>query len=143
MQYSPLVSASHAVRALVLLLVVAGGCAETLPDEDRRIYDAVPAAKLSADILWKDYAADAEAADREYWGKALEVSGNVAAMTPGPPHVVIIFRQADEPGVEAILLDDEAEAITARVKVGDRITLRCFCEGLDGSVRLKSCIAKR
>jgi hypothetical protein len=124
------------------MLALAAGCARTLPDQDRRIYEAVPAAKLSADVLSADYAHDATAANRQYWGKALEVSGNVTEVTPAPPHVVLTFSFEDQPEVRATLLDDEAETIGARVKVGDRITLRCYCEGLAEFVRLKSCIAR-
>ena len=119
----------------------AHGCADTLPEEDKRIYAATPSAKLSADILWKDYAKDAQAADALYWGRPLEVSGRVTAVTPGQPHLVLTFGYEDQPGVQATILDDESAALTSTVKVGDRVTLRCYCEGLDGFVKLKSCIA--
>ncbi len=126
----------------VAFLAVLAGCAETLPEQDRRIYAATPAAKLSADVLWKDYQADSAAADRQYWGKALEVSGNITAISPAPPHAFLTFAEPDQAGVRAELLDDESAAILEAVKVGDRVTLRCFCEGLDGQVRLKSCIRR-
>jgi len=128
--------------AAVLAGLWTAGCAETLPEQDRRIYGETPVAKLSADILSKDYRSDAAAADRQYWGKAVEVSGNVTAVTAGPPHAVLTFGQEEPPDVEATLLDDEADAIVATVKVGGRLTLRCYCEGLDGSVRLRSCIER-
>jgi len=129
--------------AVVLLCFVSAGCVDTLPDQDRRIYQAVPVAKISADILWKEYSTDAAAADRLYKNVVLEISGNLTAVIPGPPHVVLMFGIEDQPGVRATVLDDEAEAIMARAKVGDRLTLRCYCEGLDESVRLKSCIERR
>ena len=125
------------------LLIGLAGCAETLPEEDLRIYAATPASKLSADILWKDYQTDPAAADRQYWGQALEVSGNITAISSEPPHAVLTFGAGEQPGVRATLLDEEAAEIVAAVKVGDRITLKCFCEGLDGAVRLKSCINPR
>lgn len=127
----------------VAFLAAFAGCAETLPEQDRRIYAATPAAKLSADVLWKDYQADSAAADRQYWGKALEVSGNIAAISSAPPRAFLTFAEGDQAGVRAELLDDESAAILEAVKVGDRVTLRCFCEGLDGTVRLKSCVNAR
>jgi len=124
----------------IALLGALAGCAGTLPEQDRRIYAATPVAKLSTDVLWKDYASDAAAADRQYWGKALEVSGNITAISSEPPLAFLTFAEAEQAGVRAELLDDESAAILEAVKVGDRVTLRCFCEGLDGTVRLKSCI---
>jgi hypothetical protein len=32
------------------------------------------------------------------------------------------------------------KGILEAARVGERITLRCFCEGVDDAVRLKSCI---
>jgi hypothetical protein len=57
-----------------------------------------------------------------------------------PPR--ILFLQTTEPagGVEARLLDDRASATLAASPVGERVTLRCFCEGLETNVILKSCI---
>ncbi len=129
--------------AVLLCALLSPGCAETLPDEDRRIYAAAPAEKLSADVLWKDYAADTEAANGRYWGKVIEMSGNITAVSSEPPHAFLLFGYEDQPGVRAVLLDDEAETIIATVKIGDRVTLRCYCEGFDEFVRLKSCIGRR
>jgi hypothetical protein len=138
----PVGTAARSAGWLMAVLAAAAGCARTLPEQDRRIYGEAPAAKLSTDVLWQDYTTDADAADRQYWGKAIEVSGNITAVTPAPPHVVLTFGQDDQPGVQATLLDDEAEAIASTIKVGDRITLRCYCEGLAEFVRLKSCISR-
>jgi hypothetical protein len=63
--------------AVVAFGALAWGCADRLPDQDLRILRATPVAKLSSDILWQEYQADARAADKKYWGKAVEVSGKV------------------------------------------------------------------
>jgi hypothetical protein len=115
------------------------GCADTLPDQDRRITEAHPAAKVSADFLWKEYAADRKAADRKYWGKALDVSGKVTSVEAAEPQRIMFELQAPN-GVEARLLDDRAADIQHAAVVGERITLRCYCAGLSGNVVLKSCI---
>jgi hypothetical protein len=41
--------------AAVAVAIGVAGCAKTLPEQDRRIFEATPAAKLSTDDLWKDY----------------------------------------------------------------------------------------
>ena len=132
---------SLALVATVSVLVSA--CAEHLPDQDLRILQSPPAAKLSADDLWKDFQKDPKAAQRQYFGEAIDVSARVTSIESNPaklPH--IFFGQEGAPGVRARLLDDKAAEIIKDAKVGERITLRCFCEGLDQKqdVLLKSCI---
>jgi hypothetical protein len=114
-------------------------CADTLPDQDRRITEAMPAAKLSVEFLWKDYQADRAAADRKYWGKAVDISGKVTSVETTAPRR-LMFEVQPPHGVEARLLDDQAAAILTSAVVGERVTLRCFCAGLSGSVILSSCI---
>jgi hypothetical protein len=43
-------------------------------------------------------------------------------------------------GIEARLLDDRAAATLAGLAAPQRLTLRCFVEGFDKNVILKSCI---
>jgi hypothetical protein len=130
--------------ALAALLVVTS-CANHLPDQDLRILSAQPAAKLSASDLWKDFQADAAAATSRYFGKAVDISDAPAAIENAPNAQAgprMIFLQAGDRGVVARLLDERATATMAEAKAGARLTLRCFCEGLDENkdVLLKSCI---
>ena len=135
-----------AVRALLMAVLspalgwLAAGCADRLPDQDRRILQAVPVAKLSTDILWKEYQADKRAADRKYWGKAVEITGKVSSVATDPPPRVMFTQPDSATGVQASLLDDRAPAALADAAVGQRMTLRCFCEGVAANVILKSCI---
>ena len=126
------------VPVAVLGLLVSA-CANTLPDQDRRITEAHPAEKISVDFLWKEYQADAKAADRKYWGKAIDVTGKVTSAESSAPQRVMFLLQSEH-GIEARLLDDQAAAIIQSAVVGERTTLRCFCAGLSGNVILKSCI---
>jgi hypothetical protein len=128
--------------ALAALFAVAS-CAKHLPDQDLRILTAQPAAKLAASDLWKDFQADAAAAKSRYFGKAVDVSDAPTAIEPNAPAGSrMIFLQTGERGVVARLLDERATATVAEAKAGARLTLRCFCEGLDENkdVLLKSCI---
>ncbi len=128
------------VCAVVLLLPA---CVKHLPDQDLRILTAVPAAKLSTDDLWKDFQKDPAAARRQYFGKAVDVSGRVISIAPDAAKIpVIAFSQADQHGVRARLLDERAAETAKGATAGARVTLRCFCEGLneEQDVVLKSCI---
>ena len=129
---------------LVSLALCLVACAEHVPDQDLRILSAPPAAKLSADDLWKDFQRDPSAARRQYFGKAIDVSSRITSIEPDPKKVPHIFfgQPGGGAGVRARLLDDRAVDTLKDTKPGDRITLRCFCEGLDEKqdVVLKSCI---
>jgi len=115
-------------------------CARTLPEQDRRITQARPVAKLSADLLWKDYESDRKAADARYWGRAVDVTGKVTAVESAAP-ARVVFELEPAKAIEARLLDDQAAAILGSTPVGERTTLRCFCAGLSPDrVLLMSCI---
>ena len=130
------------MRALVGLAILAAGCVDRLPDNDMRILSATPMAKISSDLLWKDYSADAKSADRRYWGKAIEMSGRVSTVMPETPARMMFLPDRDaKNGIEARLLDERAKETLTGANAGERITLRCFSEGLQqGNVILKSCI---
>jgi len=131
--------------AALALSLIGAGCAEHLPDQDLRILQAAPVAKLTTDILWKEFQTDARAAHRKYHGKAIEVSGKVTGLVPDQPPARIVFGPSTPGGggagaVEARVLDDRASVTFADLSVGRRITVRCFVEGLATNVILKSCI---
>jgi hypothetical protein len=126
---------------LLVGAALSAGCVDHLPDQDRRILSAVPAAKMSVDDLWRDYQKDPKSADRSYRGRAVEISGTVsAASDPNATTRWLFFVEQAPNGVRAHLLDDQAAAILAEATPGQRVTLRCFCEGLSGDVTLKSCV---
>jgi hypothetical protein len=126
---------------LLVCAALSAGCMDHLPDQDRRILSAVPVAKMSVDDLWKDYQKDSTSADRNYRGRAVDISGKVsAASDPDATGRWLFFVEQAPNGVRAHLLDDQATAILAEATPGQRVTLRCFCEGLSGDVTLKSCV---
>jgi hypothetical protein len=129
-----------ALGMLALATTMIAGCTDRLPDQDLRIMSTPAAAKMPADVLWKAFKANPSAAARQYFGKAVEISGTVTSVgsdVPGQRYV--LFGQDDKNGVRANLLDDHAREILAGVAVQNRVTLRCFCEGLQSDLILKSC----
>ena len=102
----------------------------------------MPAAKLSVEDLSRDYHQDRKAADKRYWGKAIEVSGVVSSTRDEALGAALIFAdKTGAPIVEANLLEDGAKRLLASTADSRRVTLRCYCNGLAGRVVLKSCIA--
>ena len=124
-------------------LMLLSACVDRLPAEDRRITIVQPLAKLSAADLWNDYQNDNAAANRRYFGEAVEVSGKVTGIDQsGKGAAVVMFGQTETLGIRAILLGDQEADILKAAKVNERLTLRCFVEGrsLEGHVGLRSCI---
>jgi hypothetical protein len=130
-------------RWIVCLTVAGAACVSNLPDQDLRIVQTQPSAKLSASDLWKDFQTNAAKAKADYFGKAIDVSDKPTAIeTDSAKGQHLYFGQTNDHGVRARLLDERAAEILKEAKVGSRITLRCFCQGLDEKqdVLLKSCI---
>jgi hypothetical protein len=112
-----------------------------LPDQDLRIREAVPVAKMPPADLWRDFQDNRDAAHARYWGKAVDISGKVTGVEqPVGASPAVLFAQSEKAVVRANLLDDDAAAILKVATVGQRVTLRCFCDGLKGDVILKSCV---
>jgi len=129
-----------AAATSILALAVAA-CVKHLPDQDMRILTAPESARTTAEDLWKDYAADAGAASRRYFGKAIVVTGVVTTVgSDAPGDRFLLYGQPKEFGVRANLLDEQAAAILERAGKQQRISLKCFVEGLDDNLVLKSCV---
>jgi hypothetical protein len=120
---------------------LAAACVNHLPDQDLRILGARPDAKLSVELLWKEFQNDSAMARSRYFGKAVEITGSATRIgTDVPTDRYVFFAQSGELGVRANLLDEEASEIVARTKEDPHITLKCFCEGIDRNLILKSCV---
>jgi hypothetical protein len=135
--------ARASLPTLVLMLSLSGCAPDHLPEHDLRILQANPTAKLSASDLWNDFQSDADGARRRYFGTAIDISDRPTAVNADTPgRQFLFFAQAENRGVKAQLLEDRAPEILKDAKPGQRLTLRCLCEGLDaaGDVLLKSCI---
>jgi hypothetical protein len=134
-----------ALRYWLLVIGVLGSltvaCVSSLPDQDLRIVSATPDAKLSVDLLWKEFQGNAAQARRTYFGKVVVISGTATRVGDDvPTDRYVFFAQSGELGVRANLLDEQAADILARTKEEPRVALKCYCEGMDGNLLLKSCV---
>ena len=118
-------------------------CIDRLPDQDLRILQSTPTERLSADILWKDYHADAAKARSTYFRQPIVLSGVITAVgSDAPGQRFVLFGEGEKGGgVRANLLDEQAADILGHIPPNQRLTLKCFCEGLSGeTITLKSCV---
>jgi len=134
-----------AVLAAAITLAVAGlsACGPAVSDHDNRIFALAASVKLSAADLSSTYGADSAMADGRYRGRVLEISGEVTRVQPAaPPATAVVTLKGGDasPLVEASLHEDAGAEMLKTIAEGQRITLKCFCEGLDQRVRLKSCV---
>jgi len=121
--------------------VLTAACVNRLPDQDLRILGAVPDAKLSVELLWKEFQSNSDQATRNYFGRVVEITGSATRVGDDvPTDRYVFFAQAGEFGVRANLLDEQAAEILAKTKEDSRATLKCYCEGMDGNLILKSCV---
>ena len=128
-------------RMAAMLLLAAGAlaCGPAVSDHDNRIF-AIPASiKLSAVDLSAAYASDAGSADGRYQGRVLEVSGVIGKVDSGRAALVLTGAEKG-PIVEASLHEDVAAEMLKTLAVTQRVIIKCFCEGLNQQVRLKSCV---
>ena len=101
----------------------------------------MPDAKLSVELLWKEFQGNADQARRSYFGKVVEITGSATRVGDDvPTDRYLFFAQAGDVGVRANLLDEQAADILAKTKESPRVTLKCYCEGIDGNLVLKSCV---
>jgi hypothetical protein len=129
------------MKRLISAVAVFGvACGPAVSDHDNRIFATPASIKLSAADLSAAYLAGIGAADSKYRGHVLEVSGVVEKSPPGGGKVML--RGAERgPFVEASLHEDIAGELLKTMPEGQRVMLKCFCEGLNQTVRLKSCVA--
>lgn len=134
----------HALLILLpvfLLLILSSACVDRLPDQDLRITTAVPAAKLSSDLLWQEFEKDPSGSAKRYFGKAIDLTGKITSLeASGSTGPFIFFAQSEKGGVRASLLADRAAETLKDLQPGAKVNLKCFCEGLKTDVILKSCI---
>jgi hypothetical protein len=123
----------------MIVAAVSIACGPAVSDHDNRIFATPASLKLSAADLSAAYASDARAADGRYRGRVLEISGVVNKVNP--PGAVMLVGGEKGPPVEASLHEDVAAELIKTMAERQRVTIKCFCEGLDQQVRLKSCVA--
>ena len=126
--------------AATIATAFAMACGPAVSDHDNRIFATPASIKLSAADLSAAYLAGIGAADGKYRGHVLEVSGVVEKAASGGGNVMLKGAEKG-PLVEASLHEDIASELLKTMADGQRVMLKCFCEGLNETVRLKSCVA--
>lgn len=128
------------IAVMMIIAAFTLACGPAVSDHDNRIFALPASLKLSAADLSTAYVSDSGAADGRYRGRVLEVSGVINEVHPGGASLMLAGAEKG-PLVEASLHEDVAAGMLKTLANGQRVTIKCFCEGLSQQVRLKSCAA--
>lgn len=113
--------------------------AEASESEPASAPQAQPALEVSADRLFAAYEANEVAADNEYKGKVLAVSGNVVGINKDFTDEVYVEMETDNP-FQSIHARGVPQDVAAGLQKGQHITVECVGSGLMvGSPILKDC----
>lgn len=106
---------------------------------------SVSAQAVSAMALWKDYQANEVAADEDYKGKLLDVTGEVTKIDKDfMDDIIVNLRSGNQFMSTHAYVDDSEKRTAARLSKGETVTLRCQGGGMIiGSPVLRECTFKR
>lgn len=127
----------------ILLLVVVGGLiggvvAYKMWNKPHEMVEDVKGVPVTATQLCADFAKDEQAANKQYAGKALDVSGIVQEVKNNQDGAVVLTLQGsgDDASVQCTMRDK-----TAKAEVGKQITVKGFYSSNDMfGVLLTDCI---
>lgn len=121
------------------------------PDIHSTVAKQKPDFELTADALYNDFDADADAANSKYLGKTIKLSGTVGEMSALPESRMLVRLELSDPmgSVSAEFGPDEKAKLEA-LSVGSALTLKGTCTGanagddllaaLGTDVQLKPCV---
>ncbi len=96
-------------------------------------------ASVTAAALLAEYTADETAANAKYLGKTIAVSGQVKEITMEAGTIKVMLDTGQDFGVYCIL-DSLAQHLRTNFPVGEKITLKGKCDGLNLDVQLSRCV---
>ena len=96
-------------------------------------------ASIAAGALLTEYNADENAANTKYLGKTIAVSGQVKETTNEDGTVKVMLETGQDFGVYCTL-DSLAQHPRTNFPVGEKITLKGKCDGLNLDVQLSRCV---
>ncbi len=121
----------------LVLLAIGGGTAYFMWNKPHRNVDNEKAIVVDARQLFNEYNTNEADANKKYLNKALEVSGQVLTIDTnqdGQPYLVL---QTDDlmSGIMCTMRSGDMKA-----GVGQSVTIKGFCSGFVGDVKLTDCI---
>lgn len=129
------------------ILIVLGGIGKALDKEGGRSTGNTvtanpeqPVAEVTAHQLFEAYKGNEIAADEKYKGKILIVKGTVSDIGKDILDDMYLTLDTGNPILSVqTFFADRFKSRLASMKKGDRVALRCRCDGKFGNVLMKDC----
>ncbi len=126
-------SISLLVGALVIAGIIIGYALWNKPHET---VDDQEGEKIEATVLANAFLENEQEANQKYLSKVLEVNGVVSEVTTNQDQKTVLLLESEDPlsGVQCTLKE------AAEVQVGEKVTVKGFCNGFTTVVLLQDCI---
>jgi hypothetical protein len=131
--------------ALAILAVVGAATAYYLWNKP---HENIAAAKVDAAVtavqLFADYEANATESDAKYLGKTIAVTGEIKEITTEGANIKIILQTGKDFSVVCSLDPKPAEAhARTDFAMGETVTMKGKCDGLNLDVQLSRCVESK
>lgn len=123
--------------AILAIIVLAGGVYCIVMNKPHKDVTTEHSIEIAAAQLFAEYTANEQIANSKYLNKAIEVSGTIATIDENQDKQKFIVLQTDDAlnGVMCTMRSNEFS-----VKAGDNISVKGFCSGFVGDVKLTDCV---
>lgn len=132
---------THLVALLLIFIIALGGILTGLYMYNRQEKDlqkVKPDFVMTAAELQKAFEVDEAAANSDYTGMVIELSGEVESINPGEDETLIITLKTGNPLSAVSCTFREGSASTV-VTAGDQVTVRGQCSGYLMDVLMNNC----
>lgn len=125
--------------ALFVLLAVASDDTKD-PKHDQKVRTAPTVANVTATQLFSEYRENEVAADEKYKGKSVVVTGEVESIGKDITDTMYVTLKTKSSvfGIQAFFSDAHKSTV-ASMKKGQRLSVKCQCDGKMMNVLLKHC----
>ncbi|MFA6149782.1 MAG: hypothetical protein WC716_00590 [Chitinophagaceae bacterium] len=123
--------------AILLLAAIGGGVFYFVVNKPHKDVNDETALAIAAPQLFAEYTANEQMANTKFLNKAIEVNGTVATVDENQDKQKFIVLQTDD-ALNGVMCSMRSNDFS--VKPGENITVKGFCSGFVGDVKLTDCV---
>lgn len=127
--------------ALLLLAAAGAGVYYFVINKPHKDVATEEAIDISAPQLFAEFTANEQIANKKFLNKAIQVSGTITTIDENQDKKKFVVLQTDDMmyGVMCTMRDNEVKAAPT-FAVGDKVSIKGFCSGFVGDVKLTDCV---
>lgn len=123
--------------AVLLLAAIGGSVFYFVMNKPHKDVNDEKAISIAAPQLFSEYIANEQMANNKFLNKAIEVNGTVATIDENQDKQKFIVLQTDD-ALNGVMCSMRSNDFS--VKPGETITVKGFCSGFVGDVKLTDCV---